>query len=343
VRAAARGRARPERLVAAALAVVAVLLGAGGARADQGTTTRETQHLRASSDALASKSRGVVLELYGLQSELARAETRLATLEARQAEVEREKVSAERSLAAVRASLDSSQARLQRRLLDLYVQGEPDPLAVLLGAQSLDEALSQIDDLNRVAKQDVSIIKQVRQARVDVRKAIGELDRRSAALRTLVGEAEAATARLRASQAAQQAYLASLVRQRHLAQSKITELASQASAAQETANGLGGGPQTVSSGPTGPVDTSPGTQMTVSSTGYALHGTTATGVPTGWGVVAVDPSVIPLGTRMTIPGYGDGVAADTGSAVIGHTIDLWFPTVAQALAWGRRTVTITLH
>jgi 3D (Asp-Asp-Asp) domain-containing protein len=83
--------------------------------------------------------------------------------------------------------------------------------------------------------------------------------------------------------------------------------------------------------------------MTVSATGYALHGTTATGVPAGWGVVSVDPSVIPLGTRMTIPGYGDGVAADTGSAVIGRTIDLWFPTVAQALAWGRRTVTITLH
>jgi len=63
----------------------------------------------------------------------------------------------------------------------------------------------------------------------------------------------------------------------------------------------------------------------------------------GWGVVAVDPSVIPLGTRMTIPGYGEGVAADTGSAVRGRMIDLWFPTTAQALAWGRRTVTITLH
>jgi len=37
------------------------------------------------------------------------------------------------------------------------------------------------------------------------------------------------------------------------------------------------------------------------------------------------------------------VAADTGSGVQGMTIDLWFPTLAQALAWGRRTVTITLH
>jgi 3D (Asp-Asp-Asp) domain-containing protein len=83
--------------------------------------------------------------------------------------------------------------------------------------------------------------------------------------------------------------------------------------------------------------------MTVVATGYALRGRTATGAPTGWGVVAVDPSVIPLGTSMTIPGYGSGVAADTGGGVRGAMIDLWFPSAAQASAWGRRTVTITLH
>jgi 3D (Asp-Asp-Asp) domain-containing protein len=83
--------------------------------------------------------------------------------------------------------------------------------------------------------------------------------------------------------------------------------------------------------------------MTVSSTGYCLKGTTATGIPVGWGVIAVDPGVIPLGTRMFVPGYGEGVAADTGSAVRGAMIDVWFPTCSQALQWGRKTVTITLH
>jgi 3D (Asp-Asp-Asp) domain-containing protein len=83
--------------------------------------------------------------------------------------------------------------------------------------------------------------------------------------------------------------------------------------------------------------------ITVTATGYSMPGHTSTGLPVAAGVVAVDPSVIPLGTRMTIPGYGQGVAADTGSAVTGYTIDLWFPTPADALAWGRRTVTITLH
>ena len=76
---------------------------------------------------------------------------------------------------------------------------------------------------------------------------------------------------------------------------------------------------------------------------YSLPGHTASGLPVGWGVVAVDPSVIPLGTRLTVPGYGEAVAADVGSGVRGAMIDLWFPTLAQARAWGRRTVTITLH
>ena len=46
-----------------------------------------------------------------------------------------------------------------------------------------------------------------------------------------------------------------------------------------------------------------------------------------WGVVGVDPGVIPLGTRLTIPSYGEAVAADTGPAVQGVEVDLWFPSV----------------
>jgi cystine transport system substrate-binding protein len=103
------------------------------------------------------------------------------------------------------------------------------------------------------------------------------------------------------------------------------------------------GPATALTSPASALGSGGARTITVSSTGYSLPGPTATGMPTGWGVVAVDPSVIPLGTRLTIPGYGEGVAADTGGAVRGNAIDLWFPTLAQANAWGRRTVTITLH
>lgn len=89
-----------------------------------------------------------------------------------------------------------------------------------------------------------------------------------------------------------------------------------------------------------------GTRMTVLASAYTPgHGcgyNTATGAVAGFGVVAVDPSVIPLGTRLYIPGYGYGVAADTGGAIGGNRIDLCFDTLGDALAWGRRTVTITI-
>ncbi len=55
------------------------------------------------------------------------------------------------------------------------------------------------------------------------------------------------------------------------------------------------------------------------------YGMTATGVPVTKGIVAVDPRVIPLGTRLFIPGYGIAIAADTGGAIVGNTIDLGFP------------------
>jgi 3D (Asp-Asp-Asp) domain-containing protein len=83
--------------------------------------------------------------------------------------------------------------------------------------------------------------------------------------------------------------------------------------------------------------------LTVLAMGYTLRGRTATGIRARRGVVAVDPAVIPLGTRLTIPGYGNGVAADIGASVRGAAIDVWFPTRARALAWGERRVTITLH
>ena len=45
---------------------------------------------------------------------------------------------------------------------------------------------------------------------------------------------------------------------------------------------------------------------------------------------------------MTIPGYGEGVAADTG-AIVGARIDVWVPTEAEAVQWGVKTITIFLH
>ncbi len=90
-----------------------------------------------------------------------------------------------------------------------------------------------------------------------------------------------------------------------------------------------------------------GTAMRVTTTAYApgvagVGTRTATGAKAGFGIAAVDPSVIRLGTRIYVPGYGYAIAADTGGAIKGSRVDLCFNTAAEAFAWGRRTVSITI-
>jgi len=67
---------------------------------------------------------------------------------------------------------------------------------------------------------------------------------------------------------------------------------------------------------------------------------TATGIEPYRGVVAVDPKVIPLGTKLYVEDYGYGEALDIGSSIKGNRIDLFFETEAECLNWGRRDVQV---
>lgn len=66
------------------------------------------------------------------------------------------------------------------------------------------------------------------------------------------------------------------------------------------------------------------------------------GYPLGRGIIAVDPNVIPMGTRLYIEGYGSGIAADQGNAIKGMRLDLCFDSHQQALDWGIKTVKVTI-
>jgi 3D (Asp-Asp-Asp) domain-containing protein/peptidoglycan hydrolase CwlO-like protein len=323
---------------------VLALLASGAAQADDpgGRAAR----LRADNAALADKAHQALLQLYSLDTRLRRAEERIEALEAQTARLEREQESAERQLAIARDNMSSAHAQLADRLRQLYIEGDVDPLAVLLGAESLGDALSTLEGLSQLAEQDKQIIDQLASARTALRDALTRLAARRAELRTATAEAKAARADLVKMQAQQSSYLADLRSQQQLNSSQIAHLSDLAAAGEQRSEELtssGGGGSSATPAPPPPPPPPTGSTMTVSSTGYCLKGTTATGIPVGWGVVAVDPAVIPLGTRMFVPGYGEGVAADTGSSVRGAMIDVWLPTCAQAVRWGRRTVTITLH
>ena len=81
------------------------------------------------------------------------------------------------------------------------------------------------------------------------------------------------------------------------------------------------------------------------ATAYSLKGRTASGRMVSRGLIAADPSVLPLGSRVRLehPGYsGEYLVADTGGAIRGRRIDIWTPSTSEAMRFGRRTVKLTV-
>ena len=88
-------------------------------------------------------------------------------------------------------------------------------------------------------------------------------------------------------------------------------------------------------------------KLVCNSTAYYSGGekgaawTTATGHAVGLGIIAADPKTFPYHSRMFIQSYGMGQVEDTGG-MKGNVIDVWFPSYADCVSWGRRNVTVWL-
>lgn len=332
------------RFAATGAIALTALISATAARADDPATLRsEAERLRAENDSLAARSQSALLDLYSLERRLARAEARVAGLRSHEAELERDRAAAQHRLEIARADLAEAERRLGLRLSELYVRGEVDPIAVLLAAESLDDALSAVDGLTRMADQDGSILRQLRDARRELRDSLRAFGERQAALDQVLGQAEAEQASLAAARAERADYLAGLASRQALNAAQIGQLSDQAERASESTPVEPAPTPEPAPQPTPGPRNPGGSPMTVDVVAYCGGVGTASGLPLGWGTVAVDTRIFPFGTKMYIPGYGDGVAADRGSAIIGKIIDIWFPTCAQARAWGRKTLTITVY
>jgi 3D (Asp-Asp-Asp) domain-containing protein/predicted nucleic acid-binding Zn-ribbon protein len=302
---------------------------------------------------LESRTHRALLDLYALDTRLHAAQARLSSLVVQSQRLHAEQALLGRQISATSRTLAASQQELGQNLSTLYKQGGVSALAVVLGADSLDDAMSKLDALNSVADESERVVAATRAAQSRLTALQATLQSRQAELDAAVADARRTADALASARSERIGFVASLRTREQLKKSQIKALQVAAQRVERKSNEIQAAadatPQAApdatapTPAPAPVVPASAGRTLTVSTTGYSLSGRTSTGMPVGFGVVAVDPSVIPLGTRLTIPGYGEGVAADTGSSVWGNTIDLWFPTLAQARAWGRRTVTITLH
>lgn len=310
--------------------------------------------------ALAGVERSAELELYASESALARAVDASRRLDARRFGLERSLARARTRATVVRASLAATRRSIAALLRRLYVDGEAEPLAVLFGARSLDGVLEGIDVLERATSLNRRLAAEGRARAVRLDTQLVRLAGAKVALGLATARARAAAARYSVAVAAKRSTLDAIRREQGLTRERLAVAEERARVAQRASERIARDAARTSAAPAAPTRPGPqpqpspvaaradgtgagGRQLVTDAVAYHLPGRTASGLPVGVGVIAVDPTVIPLGTRVFVPGYGPAVAADVGSAIKGNIIDLWMPSTAAARAWGRRTVTITIY
>ena len=217
------GQAHPPlaRLLGIAVAVfLVVVLPAIGEPNPIGSATG----LRLENAQLAAKSRSAVLSLYSLDSQLAAARSRLSTVREQLRALRTERATLRRELNVARAGEQISERQLATRLRQLYDQGEVSPIEVVFGATSITDAMTQLDNIHRVASLNDEVLAQLRAAHTRLVTTAQQLSARTADLNAALRTAAATEASLARTRAARASYIASLSSRRNLNSAQIVRL-----------------------------------------------------------------------------------------------------------------------
>lgn len=223
----------------------------------------------------------------------------------------------------------------KKRVRAMYVSGSDSYLDVILASSNLSDFISRIDMLTKVMGFDKNIITKLKQEKEAIAKQKMNLSNESAKLASLKSSNEDTLSKLSKDIKDQKNLLA-----------KATEKEKELTAVEATkvsSISVGSKSGTLSRGISKSVSYSK--VMDMQSTAYSGDGITASGSatkrdPGGYSTIAVDPRVIPLGSTVYVEGYGYAIAADTGGAIKGNIIDVFFTSESETQSWGRRSVKV---
>lgn len=331
----------PKILISATIIPLSLLLisTAWATPADDAASDGSSGGLEAQASELDASYNEALANLVAVDSEVDRYGSEIASASERRGQVQSDIESEQQRLNDLHDQIATQRAALEKRLCTTYKSDDIGYLDVILGAGDFNEFLNRVDMVTMIADDDRQLIEAINAARQTEEDKLSTLSQKQGELDGLITELSDAQASLLDAQAEQQSTVAGIEAEMQDNQSQLDALRAEASAIEDRMDEI------QDSADEGGDDSPPpagGTSMTMTATAYCLTGTTATGMPVGRGVIAVDPSVIPLGTRVHVSGYGDAIAADIGGAINGNIIDVWLPC-ADAYAWGTRTVEVTIY
>ncbi|WP_446899709.1 3D domain-containing protein [Clostridium sp. LBM24168] len=220
----------------------------------------------------------------------------------------------------------------KKRARAMYMTGMDGYLQVLLTSNNINDFISRVDTISKIIKFDKNILDKLKQNQKIISSQKMAMVSEKQKLQALKTSNEATLAKLNADISNQKQLLAKESK-------KESDLIAEENSRQIALNNVNNTmSNSLSRG--GSISFSSSNSFTANATAYCNGGITASGMSTRRGIIAVDPRVIPIGSRVYVEGYGYAIAADTGGAIRGNRIDLFFPSSSEAHNWGMRSVKV---
>jgi len=284
-----------------------------------------------SEPAASSGPGAVVNEIVRIDCEIRDARNKIVSLKSK-LDILQEKIrGANERAETLKTRVKNKKKALAERARSIYVNGRTNELMIILAADDVTDYLNLAELSKKIMQNDMRLLS-------DMKKEVSRLEKSISEMKTYAKELE--TIKEEVTQK-----IKNLEKKREERNSILTRAGGNNSSVETSAQMVQQKMRELNE-----VDsTKPAGRkvLTMIATAYCplepgLDYGTATGMRAQKGVVAVDPRVIPLGTRLYIDGYGYAIAGDTGSAIKGNRIDLCFDTLQEVYAFGRRLVTVRI-
>jgi len=271
-----------------------------------------------------------LMDLVTLDIEISDLNSRLDELAGEMDELERLIEEGNSNVAECREKLASRRQALNNRARSIYMNGKNSKLVMLFSSDDVSDFFKRAEYMDKVTAEDARLIKSVKQESEKFDDTLAELNLRKEEVKGATQDLESRRNTVQKSRSKREELLTRAGEEREQLEEHSQEVESQFDELNQDSDFQ-----------------HTGRFLTMRATAYSpeepgLSDTTASGLKAQYGVVAVDPSVIPLGTRLFIDGYGHAIAADTGGAIKGHRIDLCFNTLEEVTAYGCRTVRVEI-
>ena len=272
----------------------------------------------------------MVTELVTIDSEIKSINSRLAELDGKSQELEEQISNIGSTITATRERLSAKRKALSSRAREIYVNGRESVLVTFLSSRDFSDFLKRSEYLKKVTDQDARLVRETREQAEKLSEAESELKARKKEIDKTRFDLRRRKERLGKVKSERAALLAQAGARSREIERRSGEVESRMQELNPTPSGR-----------------HTGRFLIMVATAYSpeepgLNDSTASGLKATRGIAAVDPAVIPLGTRLHVEGYGYALAADTGSAIKGMRIDLCFDTLEECRAYGRRTVKVEI-